>query len=317
MKALIFVLLLPWWSLACSPRLPAVRTPSESFDADRPGPPPASLDEALQRLEHVIPADAQVRLRRASEHGRTGDWDVVEHTINQWLLERPSALRTRLGAQYSMSDDEMLTAAMRSFLQQLRDEPVDVASTLRDMRARADTHRHGRRDALQLRLDVIRAPADDLHQTVLRLTATNTSDVTLVIDRDAVVGFHLVVGRDAPDGAPEVRRSDRQPPQDEASRRLAPLEPGESITRELDLTRPVRSVHSGFGISAIDRLCRVMLFQSETLVAVPPRARQLTAQVRYRLDHSAASWLLDASDIWLGQAASNSVTVNIPAAAGL
>ena len=34
--------------------------------------------------------------------------------------------------------------------------------------------------------------------------------------------------------------------------------------------------------------------------------------MRYRLDHSAASWLSDASDIWIGQAASNSVTVNIP-----
>lgn len=111
-------------------------------------------------------------------------------------------------------------------------------------------------NALSLRLEADKPVIRSLQETRLKLTVTNTSSESIVLDNDLVAGFGLKAEPYLSDGtllseerdvAAEGFRTLNKPSSEEAGKRFRKLGPGESLSRSYDLSQPIRHVVQGHG----------------------------------------------------------------------
>lgn len=116
---------------------------------------------------------------------------------------------------------------------------------------------------LRLTLDVVEPPKTDLAQTKIKLTVTNTSSKSIAVDTELSAGFGLSFTTDLSDkGDPDdpffspdhdVDRKEikklAKPSRQDVMKRFVRLEPGQSVTRIFDLSRPLVAVTRVMGLT--------------------------------------------------------------------
>jgi len=179
---------------------------------------------------------------------------------------------------------------------------------------------------LELRLEPVRFPQHDLQRLQLRLTATNTGTEAIVLDREMCAGFSLRFETDLSeepfhsderDVSTEAAEALERPPADAARARFVALEPGESLSRTIDLARPVRAVVEGH-LSDAEMVHYGFYGEAMMRVTVPEAASSLTATAWYERGVWMMAWPQfeewhgaspDEVGLWQGRARSNSATV--------
>jgi hypothetical protein len=185
--------------------------------------------------------------------------------------------------------------------------------------------------ALALRLEVVKPPVEELRQTRLKLTATNTGKKDLILDAELLVGFALRFRTDLSDGVisskdrdvteEEVKKWEKPEPE-AARKRFVKLAPGQSLARVIDLSQPIRTVQQGHATYASEdgkaSYHRGFFYEADVRHQVPPRAKKLAIEVTYERGvwpfarPQFADWFgmeFGQSGVWDGRASSNRVTV--------
>ncbi len=144
-------------------------------------------------------------------------------------------------------------------------------------------------NTLQLNLEAVAVPGGDLQHTVLRLSATNTGGRPLVLDKEMLAGFCLrfetdltksPVHSDARDVATqEIKKLDKPHPA-EAEKRFVTLKPGDSISRIIDLAKPLKTVCEGH-MSDQDSVHYGFYYEALTQFIVPENATRLLVDAWY------------------------------------
>jgi len=194
----------------------------------------------------------------------------------------------------------------------------------------------GRRedDALRLALEVVERPKTNLSQTRLKLTVTNASTKSIVLDKELSAGFSLSFKTDLTDKQDpddpifspehdvewkEIKRLPK-PSQQDTMQRFMPLKPGRSLSRTYDLSQPVVHVRQGHATDK-NRVHHGFYYEAEYRLQIPPRASKLfiTAAYRgkiyWRAETAFKTWFgFSTRDLkmWSGSASSNTIAVEKP-----
>lgn len=181
-------------------------------------------------------------------------------------------------------------------------------------------------DTLRLDLSVVAVPEGKLQRTQLRLTATNTSTNSIVLDKEMLAGFCLrfrtdlteePLHSDARDvSTREVARLDKPLPT-AAAHRFVALKPGDKIARTYDLSQPMKTVCEGH-MSDQNSVHYGFYYEALTQFVVPERAEALMVDAWYER----GVWMMSVPQfeewhgkspeeigLWGGRARSETITV--------
>src|SRR5947209_12777723 len=96
---------------------------------------------------------------------------------------------------------------------------------------------------VKLQLEIVHPAPADMQKCKLKLTATNQSSQSIVIDKKLTAGFTLWIQADTGKGKPQSLLGERKeltPPEPAESRkRLVAVAPGKSVVTTLDLSQPI------------------------------------------------------------------------------
>ncbi|MBM4038620.1 MAG: M56 family metallopeptidase [Planctomycetes bacterium] len=243
------------------------------------------------------------------------------------LLGQGADARARLGRAWPLAVALILALAATSYVSCRSPEgPAPGADAAKDGAALAPQPGWSEWDALRLDLEVLAVPGGDLQRTQLKLTATNTRPNDLVLDRELVAGFDLsfltgledpVFYREGRNVSCEVVEKLPKPRPEEAATRFVSLKPGQSLSRVLDLSKPIQCVEQGH---ASDYEHRHAGHYSESMIrfTVPSAAKELRVEVWYKrgLRLMAATQFAEWHgrgfgdlSLWVGRARSNAVVI--------
>ncbi len=160
-----------------------------------------------------------------------------------------------------------------------------------------------------------------LGSTRFRVTLTNTSKKDLIFDRELVTGINVRISSDDPlakeRGQDRVVREEGKdlpvPPKDAWKARFVALKPGQSLTRDFDVSKPFRYVYQGHGTD-MEGVHHGFYSEQTARLTVPADAPRIFVQVWY----DRAVWMMarpqfidwhgknpEEIGVWNGRARSN------------
>jgi len=180
--------------------------------------------------------------------------------------------------------------------------------------------------ALRMELKVLNDSNKDLNRIQLELKVTNISTNTLVLDKELAAGFNLRFRTDLTEDFTYSEQRDvssketskiAKPETNTVAARFVALQPGMSLSRSYDLSRPIRSVHQGHW-SDRNMVHHGFYYEALTRYRVPRRAKRILIDAWYErgvwwtADRQFEEWHgRSARDIglWDGRAHSNTIIV--------
>jgi hypothetical protein len=179
---------------------------------------------------------------------------------------------------------------------------------------------------LQMTLELIAVPDNDLQEAQMKLTVTNTGTNDIVLDKTLAAGFSL---RFKTDISEEFTRSDEkdvttketkkldQPAPEAGGSRFVAIKPGQSLSRTYDLAGPVRGVVEGHA-SDMNHIHYGFYYEAMQTYQVPPKAKRLEVDAWYER----GVWMMatvqfkewygktaEKIGLWSGRARSNTLVI--------
>jgi len=181
-------------------------------------------------------------------------------------------------------------------------------------------------NALDMKLELVALPDNDLQKAQFKLTVTNASRAPLVLDKELITSFgpgfktdlsEEIFHDDKKDVSLQEAEKLDKPKPDAAAERFLPLKPGEALSRMYDMAKPMKVVEEGHGTDK-NHAHHGFYYEAMMRYHVPPAAKKLLVTVYYER----GVWMMataqfeqwhgksaEALGVWNGRACSNSLLI--------